>query len=126
MGGKSGSQVVGYKYFAGLQVALGNCIERILNINPDNRGWILSDRIYQDILKEGDVSLGIAMPNIFGGDKQEGGWVGMIDIHTGRPEYVRQNEYLAEHDSELVSSFPYLSYIVFKGYTVDKGFHRVS
>ena len=124
--GKSSKQTVGYKYFAGLQVALGNCIERILNINPDNRGWILSDRIYQNILKEGDVSLGIAMPNIFGGDKQEGGWVGMIEIHTGRPEYIRQNAYLAEHDSELVSSFPYLSYIVFKGYTVDKGFQLVS
>ena len=55
--GKSSKQTVGYKYFAGLQVALGNCIEQILNINPDNRGWILSDRIYQDILKEGDVSL---------------------------------------------------------------------
>lgn len=125
MGGSS-KQTVGYKYFAGLQVALGSCIERILNINPDNRGWILSDRIYQDILKEGDVSLGIAMPNIFGGDKQEGGWVGMIDIHTGRPEYIRQNGYLAEHDSELVSSFPYLSYVVFKGYTIDKGFQLVS
>ena len=124
--GKSSKQTVGYKYFAGLQVALGNCIEQILNINPDNRGWILSDRIYQDILKEGDASLGIAMPNIFGGDKQEGGWVGMIEIHTGRPEYIRQNEYLAEHDSELVSSFPYLSYVVFKGYTIDKGFQLVS
>ena len=125
MGGSS-KQTVGYKYFAGLQVALGSCIERILDINPDNRGWILSDRIYQDILKEGDVSLGIAMPNIFGGDKQEGGWEGMIDIHTGRPEYIRQNEYLAEHDSDLASSFPYLSYIVFKGFTIDKGFQLVS
>lgn len=125
MGGSS-KQTVGYKYFAGLQVAIGNCIERILNINPDNRGWILSNNIYQDILKDGDVSLGIAMPNIFGGDKQEGGWVGMIDIHTGRPEYIRQNEYLAEHDSDLVSSFPYLSYVVFKGYTIDKGFQLVS
>ena len=49
-----------------------------------------------------------------------------MKIHTGRPEYIRQNAYLAEHDSELVSSFPYLSYIVFKGYTIDKGFQLVS
>lgn len=124
--GKSSKQTVGYKYFAGLQVVIGNCIEYMININPDNRGWILSDKIYQKILKDGDVSLGIAVPNIFGGDKQEGGWVGMIDIHTGRPEYMRQNEYLAEHDSDLVSSFPYLSYVVFKGYTIDKGFQLVS
>lgn len=124
--GKSSKQTVGYKYFAGLQVVIGNCIEQILNINPDNRGWILSDPIYQNILKDGDVSLGIAMPNLFGGDKQEGGWVGTIDIHTGRPEHLRQNEYLAAQDSELVSSFPYLSHLVFHGPSLDKGFQLVS
>ncbi|WP_278596639.1 phage tail protein [Acinetobacter venetianus] len=125
MGGSS-SQTVGYKYFAGLQVVLGNCIEQILNINPDNRGWILSDKTSQDILKEGDVSISFDKTNLFGGDKAEGGWAGTIDIHTGRPENLRQNEYLAEHDSDLVSSFPYLSYLVFRGDSLDKGFHLVS
>lgn len=125
MGGSS-KQTVGYKYFAGLQVVLGNCIEQILNINPDNRGWILSDKTSQDILKEGDVSISFDKTNLFGGDKAEGGWAGTIDIHTGRPENLRQNEYLAEHDSDLVSSFPYLSYLVFRGDSLDKGFHLVS
>jgi hypothetical protein len=125
MGGSS-KQTVGYKYFAGLQVAIGNCIERIININPDNRGWIFTTKVELDLLKLGDVSMPVNKPNLFGGDKQEGGWVGMIDIHTGRPGYLRQNEYLAEHDSDLVSSFPYLSYVVFKGFTIDKGFQLVS
>lgn len=125
MGGSS-KQTVGYKYFAGLQVAIGNCIEQILNINPDNRGWIFKTQAEIDQLKTGDTSIVVNKPNLFGGDKAEGGWVGMIEIHTGRPGYIRQNEYLAEHDSELVSSFPYLSYVVFKGFTIDKGFQLVS
>lgn len=124
--GKSSKQTVGYKYFAGLQVALGNCIEQILNINPDNRGWIFTTLAEKMQLKAGDTSMRVNKPNLFGGDKQEGGWVGYIDIHTGRESGLRQNEYLAAQDSELVSSFPYLSYVVFKGYTIDKGFQLVS
>lgn len=114
MGGSS-KQTVGYKFYAGLQVAIGNCIEYMININPDNRGWIFtkSDEIAQ--LKTGDTSIAVNKPNIFGGDKQEGGWVGTIDIHTGRPENLRQNEYLAEQDSPLISAYPYLSYLVFRG-----------
>ena len=125
MGGSS-KQTVGYKYFAGLQVAIGNCIEQILNINPDNRGWIFTKPEEIDQLKTGDTSMTVNKPNLFGGDKQEGGWVGTIDIHTGRPENLRQNEYLTAQDSELVSSFPYLSHLVFRGPTLDKGFQLVS
>lgn len=126
MGGKGGSQVIGYKYYAGLQVAIGNCIEQILNINPDNRGWIFTTKAELDLLKLGDVSMPVNKPNLFGGDKQEGGWVGTIDIHTGRESHLRQNEYLAAQDSELVSSFPYLSHVVFHGPSLDKGFQLVS
>lgn len=114
MGGSS-KETVGYKYFAGLQVAIGNCIEQILNINPDNRGWIFTTKAELDLLKVGDVSMPVKKPNLFGGDKQEGGWVGIIDIHTGKPETLRQNEYLAEQDSQLISAYPYLSYLVFRG-----------
>ena len=119
MGG-SNSQVAGYKYFAGLMVALGNPIEKLININPDNRGWIFKTA------PDGDQSVRINKPNLFGGDSAEGGWNGWIDIHTGRPEFARQNWYLARHDSELVSAYPYLSYLVYRGLTDDKGFHLVS
>lgn len=125
MGGSS-SQTGSYKYFAGLQVVIGNCIEHMININPDNRGWIFTKPEEIDLLKTGDTSIAVNKPNIFGGDKQEGGWVGTIDIHTGKPSTLRQNEYLAEQDSSLVSSFPYLSHLVFRGPTLDKGFQLVS
>lgn len=125
MGGSS-KQTVGYKYFAGLQVVIGNCIEYMININPDNRGWIFTKPEEIDQLKTGDTSITVNKPNLFGGDKAEGGWVGIIDIHTGKPSTLRQNEYLAEQDSSLVSSFPYLSHLVFRGPSLDKGFQLVS
>ncbi|WP_227541483.1 MULTISPECIES: phage tail protein [Acinetobacter] len=125
MGGSS-KQTVGFKYFAGMQVAIGNCIEQILNINPDKRGWIFTKQEELDQLKEGDTSIAVNKPDLFGGDKQEGGWVGTIDIHTGREEYLRQNAYLAAQDSELVSSFPGLSHLVFRGNSLDRGFQLVS
>lgn len=125
MGGSS-KQTVGFKYFAGMQVVIGNCIEQILNINPDSRGWLFNKPIEIEQLREGDTSIVVNQPNLFGGDKQEGGWVGAIDIHTGREEKLRQNEYLAKNDSELVSSFPGLSYLVYRGITPDQGFQLVS
>ena len=118
MGGSS-SQVIGYKYYCGLMVAIGNTIEQLVNINPDNRGWILNGDVT-------DKSIRIDKPDLFGGDKQEGGWVGYIDIHTGQPSDLEQNHYLAQHDSEIVSAFPNLSYLVYRGLTNDKGFHVVS
>ncbi len=125
MGGSS-KQTVGYKYFAGLQVVIGNCIEYMININPDNRGWIFTKPEEIDLLKTGDTSITVNKPNLFGGDKAEGGWVGIIDIHTGKPSTLRQNEYLAEQDNSLVSSFPYLSHLVFRGPSLGKGFQLVS
>ncbi|MCJ0828712.1 phage tail protein [Acinetobacter sp. NIPH1876] len=115
MGGSS-KQVIGYNYFAGLQVVIGNCIEQIININPDNRGWIFTKPEELNQLKIGDTSMTVLKGDIFGGEKGEGGWSGIIDIHTGREEYLRQNDYLAAQDSELVSSFPNLSYLVFRGF----------
>lgn len=109
-----------------MQVAIGNCIEQILNINPDKRGWIFTTKGEQALLKLGDVSMAVNKPNLFGGDKQEGGWVGTIDIHTGRESGLRQNEYLAAQDSELVSSFPGLSHLVYRGSSSDQGFQLVS
>jgi len=110
--GKGSDQIIGYKYFAGLQVVIGGVIEKLLDINPDKRGWLeLGESI--------DGTISVMKPNIFGGDKAEGGWIGFIDVHTGRPETLRQNEYLALQDSELVSHFPYLSHLVYHGGDVD-------
>jgi len=124
MGGSSG-QVTGYKYFTGLMVVLGNAIERVVNINPDNRGWINSPEQLA-ILGQGDTTIFFNDPDLFGGDKAEGGWVGYVDIYTGKSSTPQQNAYLAQHDSELVSAFPNLSYLVYRGVTNDKGFQIVS
>lgn len=125
MGGNSG-QVAGYKYFTGLMIALGNTIEQVVNINPDNRGWIFQSLEEKKLLEAGDVTMNVDKPDIFGGDKQEGGWVGKIDIYTGKSSTPQQNAYLAQHDSELVSAFPNLSYLIYRGLTNDKGFQIVS
>lgn len=119
MGGSS-KQVVGYKYYCGFMVVIGNTIEKLVGINPDNRGFL------RNVLNISDNSVFINEPNLFGGDKAEGGWVGWIDVHTGQPSALRQNPYLAQHDSELVSAYPNLSYLVYRGITNDKGFNVVS
>ncbi|MEN4983039.1 phage tail protein [Acinetobacter modestus] len=125
MGGNSG-QVAGYKYFTGLMVVIGNTIEQVVNINPDNRGWIFTEPADIKLLKNGDVTMNVDKPNLFGGDKQEGGWLGKIDIYTGKSSNPQQNQYLAQHDSDIVSAFPNLSYLVYRGITNDKGFQIVS
>lgn len=126
MGGKSSGQVIGYKYYVGLMVVLGNAIEKVVNINPDNRGWIFQSIEEKRLLDDGDGSVSVNKPNLFGGEKVEGGWVGNIDIYTGKSSSPQQNQYLAQHDSELVSAFPNLSYLVYRGLTSDKGFNIVS
>lgn len=125
MGGSS-KQTVGFKYFAGMQVAIGNILDQVVNVNPDKRGWIFTKQSEINRLKVGDISMPVNKPNLFGGDKQEGGWVGTIDIHTGQESGLRQNAYLAAQDSELVSSFPGLSHLVFRGNSLDRGFQLVS
>lgn len=114
-------QTVGYRYFTGLMVVIGNRLEKLININPDNRGWILNKS--QQLESNGTIS--INKPDLFGGDKQEGGWVGQIDVHLGADNQLK-NEYLALHDSELISAFPNLSYLVYRGYDLNKGFQVVS
>ena len=56
MGGSS-DQVVGYKYYAGLQYALGNTIERVININADKTGWIFITIKEVDLLNQGDTTI---------------------------------------------------------------------
>lgn len=117
MGGSS-SQVVGYKYYAGLMVALGNRIEKLIAIRPDNRKWIVIDSITNE-------SVIIDEPDLFGGDKGEGGFQGVIDVHLGADGQLK-NAYLASKDSPIVSAYPNLSYLVYRGASGDKGFHLVS
>ncbi|WP_151803994.1 phage tail protein [Acinetobacter bereziniae] len=112
MGG-SKSQTVGYQYFAGLMVAIGNPIEQLLDINPAEKGWIMTPEQKQQ-LKAGHASVFINQPNLFGGDKKEGGWVGLIDVYVGGKDQS-QSEYLKNQITEDMSAYPFLSYLVFSG-----------
>ncbi|WP_151959337.1 phage tail protein [Acinetobacter bereziniae] len=124
MGG-SKSQTVGYTYFKGLMAVIGNRIERLLDINPDKKGWILTAD-QKEILKDGQGTVNINLPSLFGGDKKEGGWVGAIDVYIGDDQQP-QNAYLANQIDEDVSAYPNLSYLVFHAQdSLDKGFQLVS
>ena len=112
MGG-SKAQTVGYKYFKGVMAVIGNRIEQLLDINPDNRGWIMTPE-QKKLLKSGRTSLTIDQPNLFGGDKKEGGWVGALDIYVGEDNQP-QNPYLAKQIGADVSAYPNRSYLVFHG-----------
>ncbi|WP_227567074.1 phage tail protein [Acinetobacter bereziniae] len=124
MGG-SKSQTVGYTYFKGLMAVIGNPIEHLIDINPDKKGWILTAD-QKEILKDGQGTVNINLPSLFGGDKKEGGWVGAIDVYVGE-DGQPQNTYLAKQIDEDVSAYPNLSYLVFHGQdSLDKGFQLVS
>ncbi|WP_227566031.1 phage tail protein [Acinetobacter bereziniae] len=124
MGG-SKSQTVGYTYFKGLMAVIGNRIEHLIDINPDKKGWILTAD-QKEILKDGQGTVNINLPSLFGGDKKEGGWVGAIDVYIGDDQQP-QNAYLANQIDEDVSAYPNLSYLVFHGQnSLDKGFQLVS
>lgn len=110
--GKSSSQVVGYKYYAGLMVAIGNRIERFIGFNADKRGWIAVEKTENQAIK-------VDLPDLFGGDEKEGGFVGYIDLHLGSDDQ-EQNEYLAKHVSADVSAYPNLSYLVYRGARIFK------
>lgn len=115
--GSSKKQTVGYKYFAGLMVVIGNRIEKLININPDNRGWIIDRQKYliDAPLEVTNHTKEIHKPNLFGGDKQEGGWVGLLDHHMGMNDQ-EPSEYLRAQIGDDVSAYPNLSYLVFRGF----------
>ena len=124
MGGSS-KQTIGYKYRAGMMVAIGNRIEKVLDINPDNRGWILTPE-QKKILDNGEATININQPNLFGGSNGEGGWVGSIDVKIGK-DNQKQNEYLANQIDEDISAYPNLSYLTFRGSnSLNSGFDLVS
>ena len=118
MGGKSKSQTVGYHYYAGVMAVIGGVIERLVNIRPNDGAFLFSPETYddpiEDILKTGNCTVQINAPEIFGGESKEGGWVGEIDVHTGKPYVAVQNEYLKSKIDENISAYPYMSYLVFR------------
>ena len=111
--GKS-SQVTGYRYYTSFAAFIGNRIEKFIAINFDNRGWIVHDPT-----KHPFNMLPVNKPSIFGQDA--GGVVGNIDLEFGYPQ-PQQNLAYKQH-FDLVSAYPYQSYLVFRGNTPDQPFY---
>ena len=118
MGGKSGGdQVTGYQYFANLVVMIGNRIEELKAINFDKRGWILNDEQIADPRAKmlSDATYNFTQPNIYG--KDEGGIAGSLGLRIGNASPVPDSKYAEYLQSKgfPALSYPYLSYLVFKG-----------
>lgn len=111
--GKS-SQVTGYRYYTSFSAFIGNRIEKFIAINFDNRGWIVHDPTKHPV-----NMLPINAPSLFGQDA--GGVVGNIDLEFGYPQSQQNLAYKQYFD--LVSAYPYQSYLVFRGNTIDQPFY---
>jgi len=88
-GGKGGQSVtVGYRYYAGMHLAL--CHGPVDSLNKivvgERTAWAGS------LTSSGQVA--INQPNLFGGDEREGGIVGLVDLVMGSSA-DGQNDYLA-------------------------------
>lgn len=111
--GKS-SQVTGYRYYTSFSAFIGNRIEKFIAINFDNRGWIVHDPKKHPL-----NMLPVNKPSLFGQDA--GGVVGNIDLEFGYSQ-PQQNLAYKQH-FDLVSAYPYQSYLVFRGNTIDQPFY---
>ncbi len=97
MGGSSKRVTVGYKYYLGVHFALCHgVVDSLIKIRVDKRVAIEQE------LRSG--SLFINNPNLFGGEKREGGVVGTVDLLNGtRTQGV--NSYLASRLPAPVPAF---------------------
>jgi hypothetical protein len=97
MGGSSKSQTTGYKYFVGIHMVLcAGPIDFIIRILVDN-----------DLLwlgKQGQGTIPLDMPNLFGGTTREGGITGNVDVCLGATTQT-QNLYLVSQLGALLPAF---------------------
>jgi hypothetical protein len=77
-GGKGGDVTVGYRYFLGMHMALCHGpIDKILEVQVDGRvAWTGTST---------GGSITVDAPDLFGGDKREGGVSGVVDFEFGEP-----------------------------------------
>ena len=98
MGGSSKKVTVGYKYYVGMHMALCHGpIDKLVRIRVGGKdAWVGG---------VGHGTISIDRPDLFGGEKREGGVSGLIDIESGAPDQG-QNGYLAEKlGSALLPAF---------------------
>jgi hypothetical protein len=98
MGGSSKRVTVGYKYYVGMHMALCHGpVDKLVRIMVGGKkAWVGNNT---------GGPLTIDKPDLFGGEKREGGVCGYIDIEMGEPDQA-QNSYLASKlGSALLPAF---------------------
>lgn len=98
MGGSSKKQTVGYKYYLGCHMVISTGpIDAVHAIEVgERRAW--SGNV------TGNQAININAPNLFGGEKREGGIQGTVDIMMGGPSQ-QPNSYLAGVIGGLMPAF---------------------
>lgn len=96
--GKGGSVVVGYRYYAGMHlIACHGPVDRLNRI-------IVGERVAWSGSQAANGTLNINQPELFGGDKREGGIVGAVDVLLGGDTQAR-NAYLQTKVSANVPAY---------------------
>lgn len=98
MGGSSKKVTVGYKYYVGMHMALCHGpVDKLVRIRVGGK-QVWSGNNYGG-------QLYIDKPDVFGGEKREGGVSGYVDLEMGKPDQG-QNSYLAAKlGSSLLPAF---------------------
>lgn len=98
MGSKGGSVTVGYRYYAGMHLAL--CHGPIDSLNK----IVVGERVAWSGAQTSSGQITINQPELFGGDDREGGIVGAVDLVMGDAS-DGQNDYLVSQLGATVPAF---------------------
>ena len=110
MGGKSSSATTGYRYFlAGVHaVVCMGVADYIKQLRADGKtAWSGEN--------DGTTTISINRPDLFGGDAQEGGWVGDIDVLPGGPAQTT-NTTLTDQRGTNIPAYRRVTSLVFKSF----------
>lgn len=117
MSGGGKSVTVGYKYFLGVQLAVCHGpVDAVTEI-------IVGERQAWAGTLTSTGTLSINKPDLFGGDKREGGVSGAIDVLMGERSMAK-NTYLMQHQGANCPAYRGLLTLVFRGHrSSDEGAH---
>ena len=107
--GKKKSQLIGYKYFLGLHMIICHSVDRLLRIDAGEKEVISGTW-------NANTSISINKPDLFGGDKKEGGIVADCDLMFGGSTQPK-NAYLISMLGSIIPAYRgVLSVVVKRGY----------
>ena len=108
MGGSSKAQVVGYKYYLGVQLALGH------GETDEVSQIIVGERSAWTGSLQSSGSINVSAYNLFGGEKREGGVGGTVTMTNGN--VVAADPYLLSVCGPTVPAYIGLTTLIFKAF----------